>query len=57
MTDQVNGQNVGERLDQQRPADAARLQFGIHSQHPRAEFRHVREIERWHHRPGLIELE
>jgi hypothetical protein len=52
MTNQLNAQHSGECLDHQRPADAARSQFGIHSQHRGAEFRRVQAIERWHHRPG-----
>jgi hypothetical protein len=57
MADQMNGQNVGECLGQQRPSDTTGPQFGIHSQHGGAEFRHVQATERWHHRPGWIELE
>jgi hypothetical protein len=57
ITDQVNGQYGGERLDHQRASDAAGPQFGIHGQHRGAEFRHVQAIERWHHDPGWIEFE
>jgi hypothetical protein len=32
-------------------------QCGFHGQHRGAEFRHIQAIERWHHRPGRIELE
>ena len=57
VPDQVDGQDVGQRLGGEPPPGAAGGQLGIHRQHRGPEVREVQAVERRDRQPRRVEVE
>ena len=57
VSDQVDGQDVGQRLGGERPPGAAGGQLGIHRPHRGPEVRQVQAVERRDRQPRRVEVE
>ena len=57
MPDKVDGQDVGQRLCDERTPDAAGRQLGVHRRHRGPQVREVQAVERRDSDPRRVEAE
>jgi hypothetical protein len=57
VPEQVDGQEVGQRLGGVQPAEAAVGQLGVHRQHGGPELRELQRVERRERQPCWVEVE
>jgi len=57
VSDQIDSQDVGQGLGDERPAGACGVQLSVHSSYRSPEVRQVQTVERWDRQPRRVEVE